>query len=150
MDLTPELKAEIDAMDAAELRLQWNVSPLDDPRFRGESGCYWGYRMLAAEKEAAAIAAKAFSCNPLPQGRPTPENAPEAILDALAGPSVSPVAPTAPAADELDVVDELVLVQGMMMRSIKELRSTQDLVQRALDEIHALKAALELRQDDGR
>ena len=147
MDLTPTLKLQIDALSAASLRKMWDHSPLDDPLFNGESGTYWEKRMVAAEKEAAETAAMAFSCRPLLASRPPPQSAPEAILAALVGPSVVSVAP---AADELDVVDELLLVHGMLIRSLKELKATQALVQRAMDEILELKRALELSRDDGR
>lgn len=111
MDLTPKLKAEIDAMPHDQLMDQWETAPLDYQIFRGESGKYWWKRIRQLEKEAAAIAAMAFSCSPPLASRPTPKSTPDAILAALAGPSVAPVAP---AADELDVVDELLLVYGML------------------------------------
>ena len=50
MDLTPELKAEIDAQSHYELLSRWRFAPSGDPMFQGESGEYWGKRM--AEKKA--------------------------------------------------------------------------------------------------
>lgn len=45
MDLTPELKAEIDAKSYLELLRGWRFSPIGDAMFYGESGEYWGERM---------------------------------------------------------------------------------------------------------
>lgn len=50
MNLTPELKAEIDAKSHYELLSRWRYAPSGDPMFQGESGKYWGERM--AEKKA--------------------------------------------------------------------------------------------------
>lgn len=50
MELTQELKAEIDAKDHCELLGCWRFAPAGDPMFQGESGKYWGKRM--AEKKA--------------------------------------------------------------------------------------------------
>ena len=50
MDLTAELKAEIDAKSHYELLSRWRFAPAGDTMFQGESGEYWGKRM--AEKKA--------------------------------------------------------------------------------------------------
>lgn len=45
MDMTPELKAKIDAYTYFELLEAWRFAPSGDRRFQGESGIYWGERM---------------------------------------------------------------------------------------------------------
>jgi len=45
MDLTPECKAEIDAMSYEQLLFRWRFYPAGYPWFQGESGDYWGKRM---------------------------------------------------------------------------------------------------------
>jgi len=45
MDLTPECKAEIDAMSYEQLLSKWRFAPAGSPWFQGESGDYWGKRM---------------------------------------------------------------------------------------------------------
>lgn len=44
MDLTPELKAQIDAKSYEQLLSRWRNAPIGDPMFQGESGEYWGKR----------------------------------------------------------------------------------------------------------
>ena len=64
MDLTPELKAEIDAKSHYELLSRWRFAPAEDTIFQGESGKYWGERMAEkrAENPAQAVAdSKALS-----------------------------------------------------------------------------------------
>jgi len=50
MELTSELKAEIDAKTHYELLERWRFAPAGDTMFQGESGEYWGKCM--AEKKA--------------------------------------------------------------------------------------------------
>ncbi len=45
MDMTPELKAEIDAKSYEELLRHWRYAPLGDAMFQGASGIYWAERM---------------------------------------------------------------------------------------------------------
>lgn len=45
MQLTPEQKAKIDAMDYEDLLRQWRFARPGDPRFLGDSGRYWSERM---------------------------------------------------------------------------------------------------------
>lgn len=45
MDLTPEVKAEIDAKSYYDLLQRWRFSPCGDEMFQGESGKYWQLRM---------------------------------------------------------------------------------------------------------
>jgi len=46
MKLTPELKAQIDAMDYYQLLKRWRFAPLGgDEMMQDESGDYWGQRM---------------------------------------------------------------------------------------------------------
>lgn len=51
MELTEDLKAEIDAKSYKELLERWRFAPLDDPMFQGESGKYWGNRMARLRSE---------------------------------------------------------------------------------------------------
>jgi len=51
MELTPELKAEIDAKTYEELLRSWRFNPAGSPIFQGESGQYYSRRM--AEQKAA-------------------------------------------------------------------------------------------------
>jgi hypothetical protein len=59
MDLTPELKAEIDARTYYSLLQQWRFAPSGTPMFEGESGEYFGKRMseLKALDPGGAVAA---------------------------------------------------------------------------------------------
>ncbi len=64
MDLTPELKAQIDAKTHYELLDRWRFAPTGDPVFQGESGDYWGERMaeLRSKNPGQAVAdSKALS-----------------------------------------------------------------------------------------
>lgn len=45
MNLTPELKAEIDNKSHYELLCRWRFHPIGDPIFQDESGEYFGKRM---------------------------------------------------------------------------------------------------------
>ena len=45
MDLTPELKAQIDEKSYESLLSHWRHAPIGDQIFQGESGEYWGKRM---------------------------------------------------------------------------------------------------------
>lgn len=45
MDLTPENKAQIDAMSYQGLLSRWRHAPVGDPWLQGETGEYWGKRM---------------------------------------------------------------------------------------------------------
>ncbi len=45
MDLTPELKKQIDDMSYESLLQAWRFAPAGDSRFQGESGDYWSKRM---------------------------------------------------------------------------------------------------------
>jgi len=45
MDLTPERKKIIDAMEYRELLSRWRFAPSGDVWFQGETGEYWGKRM---------------------------------------------------------------------------------------------------------
>lgn len=53
MDMTPELKAKIDAMDYDVLLAAWRNAPIGDPLFQGESGTYWGERMKQLREQGA-------------------------------------------------------------------------------------------------
>lgn len=57
MDLTPELKAEIDAKSHYELFERWHFAPCGDKMLQGESGKYWGKRMeeMRAKNPAQAV-----------------------------------------------------------------------------------------------
>lgn len=59
MDLTPENKASIDARSYERLLSHWRFAAVGDPWFQGETGKYWGERMvkLRSENEGAAVAA---------------------------------------------------------------------------------------------
>lgn len=46
MDLTPELKAEIDSYNVYTLLERWRFAPVGDPIFQGESGEYWQKRLM--------------------------------------------------------------------------------------------------------
>jgi len=45
MDLTPQNKAYIDALNYEQLLGQWRFAPFGDPWFQGETGKYWRERM---------------------------------------------------------------------------------------------------------
>lgn len=45
MELTPELKEEIDKMSYESLLRHWRTAPVGDPWFQGETGEYWKSRM---------------------------------------------------------------------------------------------------------
>lgn len=45
MNLTPELKARIDALPYEELLRRWRMEPAGSDMFQGESGTYWRDRM---------------------------------------------------------------------------------------------------------
>lgn len=45
MDLTAELKQEIDDKSYEKLLSRWRFAPVGDAMFQGESGKYWGGRM---------------------------------------------------------------------------------------------------------
>lgn len=64
MELTPELKTEIDAQSHYILLSRWRFAPVGDPMFQGESGEYWSKRMAEkrSEDNAQAVAdSKALS-----------------------------------------------------------------------------------------
>ena len=56
MDLTPELKAEIDAKSHYELLKRWRYAPSGNPMFQGASGEYWGKRMQEMREKDPAQA----------------------------------------------------------------------------------------------
>ena len=58
MDLTPDLKAVIDAKSHYELLSRWRFAPVGDEMFQGDSGVYWGLRMdeKKAEDPGQAVA----------------------------------------------------------------------------------------------
>lgn len=63
MVLTPENKAQIDAMPFIELLRLWRFAPVGDPWFQGETGKYWGERMAqlrSYDPAGAAFASKAI------------------------------------------------------------------------------------------
>ena len=45
VDLTAEVRAQIDATPYEELLRQWRFAPTGDPMFQGESGTYFAERM---------------------------------------------------------------------------------------------------------
>lgn len=45
MDLSPELKADIDSRSYSSLLNEWRFAPSGSPMFQGESGEYFGKRM---------------------------------------------------------------------------------------------------------
>ena len=51
MELTPEKKAEIDAMTYTQLLSGWRFAPVGDQRFLGETGEYWSKRMGKMREE---------------------------------------------------------------------------------------------------
>ncbi len=59
MELTEELKREIDGKTIVEILRKVRFAPLGDPIFEGESGKYWMNRMdeLRGEDNAAFVAA---------------------------------------------------------------------------------------------
>ena len=59
MNLTPELKARIDAMSYEALLAQWRHAPIGTGLFQGESGEYFTKRMaeLRARPETDHVAA---------------------------------------------------------------------------------------------
>jgi hypothetical protein len=64
MDLTSELKAEIDSLSLHELLSRWRFAPVGALIFQGESGTYWGERMTTLRRidpEGYVAASKALS-----------------------------------------------------------------------------------------
>ena len=62
MDLTPERKATIDALDVAALLTKWRFTPAGNPWFAGETGDYITKRLAAlrdADPAAFTAASKA-------------------------------------------------------------------------------------------
>lgn len=57
MNLTPEVKAEIDALSYVDLLRRWRYAPVGDEMFRGESGQYWKSRMFELKKTVDHVAA---------------------------------------------------------------------------------------------
>lgn len=57
MELTKELKKEIDEMDYASMLNQWRFAPPGTPIFQGESGNY--FSKIMAEKRKTANHVKA-------------------------------------------------------------------------------------------
>ena len=51
MNLTPELKEEIDSRSYASLLHQWRFAPSGTPMFEGDSGKYFGERMTALRSQ---------------------------------------------------------------------------------------------------
>jgi hypothetical protein len=51
MDLTPEVKQKIDAMNICELLSKWRFAPVGDPIFQGETGAYWGRRLAELREQ---------------------------------------------------------------------------------------------------
>lgn len=51
MNLTDEVKAQIDAKTYEELLYHWRYAPMDDPWFQGEVGDYWARRMATLRGE---------------------------------------------------------------------------------------------------
>lgn len=51
MDMTQELKAQIDAKSYEQLLSRWRNAPVGDPMFQGESGKYWAERMSELRSE---------------------------------------------------------------------------------------------------
>jgi hypothetical protein len=63
MELTPELKEEIDGKSYRQLLAKWRFAPVGDPMFQGESGDYWGKRMAelkSADPNEAVAASKSL------------------------------------------------------------------------------------------
>ena len=54
MKLTEEYKKHIDAMSYETLLLHWRFAPPGDPWFQGETGDYWGKRMVELRAKAEA------------------------------------------------------------------------------------------------
>lgn len=52
-DLTPELKARIDAMSYEQLLSQWRFAPIGDPWFQGETAAYHEKRMRELREQGA-------------------------------------------------------------------------------------------------
>ncbi|KKN75828.1 hypothetical protein LCGC14_0377040 [marine sediment metagenome] len=64
MDLTPELKAEIDSKSHYELLSRIRFAPSGDPMFQGESGEYWIKRrseLQSANPSQAVMDSKALT-----------------------------------------------------------------------------------------
>lgn len=57
MNLTPEVKAEIDTLDYVELLRRWRYAPVGDKMFQGDSGQYWKNRMFELRNTVDHVAA---------------------------------------------------------------------------------------------
>lgn len=57
MELTEELKAEIDSKTHYQLLQNWRFAAIGDEMFQSESGTYWGMRMaeMKAKDPAQAV-----------------------------------------------------------------------------------------------
>ncbi len=55
MNLTTELKAQIDKFDYFSLLERWRYAPAGDPIFQGESGNYWRNRMEYLKSQPGGI-----------------------------------------------------------------------------------------------
>ncbi len=56
MDLTPEVKAAIDAKSYRDLLSGWRFTPGGDPMFQGASGDYWAERMALLRDQCDHVA----------------------------------------------------------------------------------------------
>ena len=54
MNLTRELKGQIDELSYGELLRRWRFAPVGDAMFQGESGEYWRKRMSKLRRENPA------------------------------------------------------------------------------------------------
>ena len=64
MDLTSELKVEIDILSLHEMISRWRFAPVGSLIFQGESGTYWSERMMMlrhVDPEEYVAASKALS-----------------------------------------------------------------------------------------
>lgn len=55
MNLTTELKAQINKLDYFSLLERWRYTPAGDPIFQGESGNYWRDRMEYLKSQPGGI-----------------------------------------------------------------------------------------------
>ena len=56
MDLTKEIKEQIDNLTYTELLQRWRFSPSGDKWFQGETGVYWAERMKELRDRGASHA----------------------------------------------------------------------------------------------
>ena len=63
MNLTPEVKSEIDAMTYTQLLRRWRFAPVGNELFQGESGAYFADSMSELRRKIGSEAAVQASKN---------------------------------------------------------------------------------------